>query len=341
MEFIMPFNDHCGTAEFKTECKDFKVTEIEKFIPCGEGEHVWLWVEKTNTNTAWVAEEIAKQSGIKLRDISYAGRKDKVAVTRQWFSLYDPKRQSDKVLYKLKDCQILKSSRHKQKLRPGNLLGNHFEITLRNFVGNFELFKQRLDLISDQGFPNYFGPQRFGRNMRNLPKAIKWVQSGAGRLRREQRSLYFSVLRSYLFNLVLIERVKQNSWNRVLPGDLVQLKGSHSVFVVKPDELNSAQERCDKFDVSPTGPLIGAGDMSTEHEALEIEASVLKQHQNIVDFLLKHANSGRRVLRIRPEQLSVVKDKTTITLKFNLPAGSYATVFLQNLIKLEDISLKR
>ncbi len=339
MQFLSPFGSSCGAADFKTLCEDFKVTEIGKFVPSGQGEHLWLWIEKTNTNTAWVSEELAKQSGIKLRDVSYAGRKDKVAITQQWFSLYDPKRISDTVAFDIPNCTILKSVRHNQKLRVGNLLGNIFEIRLRNFTGDYLGLEERLKEISTRGFPNYFGPQRFGRKLNNLPKAIAWVEKGAGRLRREQRSLYFSVLRSYLFNLILSERISQDTWDKVVLGELAQLHGNHSVFSIDNENIALAHIRCADFDISPTGPLVGAGNVSTESVAFEIENKVLEQSQELVAFLHKEANSARRALRVRPMDMTFFQDKNDIILKFSLSAGSYATVFLQNLLEVHDKSL--
>ena len=339
MHFHLPFGSSCGAAELKTSCEDFKVTEIGKFIPSGEGEHVWLWIEKTDTNTAWVAEELAKQSGIKLRDVSYAGRKDKVAVTQQWFSLYDPKRISDEVDFNIPNCNILKKIRHIQKLRIGNLLGNKFEIRLRNFTGEFQHLLNRIHAVEARGFPNYFGPQRFGRNMNNLPKALAWVEKGAGRLRREQRSLYFSVLRSYLFNLVLSKRIQQENWDKIVLGELAQLTGSKSVFLVDSENLEAAQTRCDEFDISPTAPLMGAGNMLPLELAANLESSALVEQKAIVDFLHKEATMARRALRVKPENISCRKDSDDLILKFTLPAGSYATILLSNLVNTIDIAL--
>lgn len=339
MNFLLPFGASCGAADFKTYCEDFKVTEVGKFIPCGEGEHLWLWIEKTNTNTAWVAEELSKQSGIKLRDVSYAGRKDKVAITQQWFSLYDPKKISDEVDFNIPNCNILKKIRHTQKLRIGNLLGNKFEIRLRNFSGNYQQLLKRIQEIETRGFPNYFGPQRFGRDMNNLPKAIAWVEKGAGRLRREQRSIYFSVLRSYLFNLILSERITQNNWDKVILGELAQLTGSHSVFLVDSENIESALARCGEFDISPTAPLMGSGNMLALDDAAELELAVLNEHDTIVDFLLKEASLARRALRVRPEKFIYSQEADDVLLEFTLPAGCYATILLSNLLEVIESSV--
>jgi len=334
MHYLSPFGEPCGTANIKSFPQDFQVTEIPSFTPSGEGEHLWLWIKKTGANTAWVAEQLARQSGLKLRDVSYAGRKDKLAVTEQWFSLYDPKRIADKIVFELPDCEILKSIRHSQKLRIGNLLGNLFEIRLRNFTGNIDAFSSRVKRISSTGFPNYFGLQRFGRNQANITKAIAWVEKGGGRLRRDQRSLYLSVLRSFLFNLVLTERIKNQTWNSILDGEIVQLSGTHSVFVANPDSdsMSELQNRCNSFDLNPTGPLYGAQTMLPAKEAAYFEHIVLNDYPLICEFLEKETNCARRSLRSVPSELHFEQDDTDIVLKFNLPAGSYATILLGQFI---------
>ena len=336
MKFLPAFGEPIGCAQFKSTPPDFQVSEIPAFDPCGEGEHLWLWIKKTNTNTAWVAEQLSKQSQLKLRDVSYAGRKDKIAVTWQWFSLYDPKRIADSVEFDIPNCEVIQAIRHSQKLRIGNLLGNEFTVHLRNFEGDIDKLVERLTLIKTIGFPNYFGAQRFGRNQANIIKATAWIERGAGRLKREQRSLYLSSLRSYLFNLILSQRVKDSTWNKILEGELVQLAGSKSIFVADKNDstYTNLQERCDSMDVHPTGVLAGESKMSPEKLALACENSILNLHREITDFLIKETVSARRALRVLPQNMEFELSGNDIILKFSLPAGSYASVLVQNLVSL-------
>lgn len=335
MNYSSPFGDPCGRARLKSVPEDFRVTELPSYTPCGEGEHLWLWIKKTDANTAWVAEQLAQQTGLRLRDVSYAGRKDKQAVTEQWFSLYDPKRTADAVHFDIKDCEIQKAIRHTQKLRVGNLLGNKFEIRLRDFEGDKNAINERLATIQTLGFPNYFGVQRFGRKFSNIKKAKSWVDAGGGRLGREQRSVYLSTLRSYLFNQVLARRVQDKTWNRILNGELVQLMDTHSLFVANKNDpaQNDIQTRCETFDLDPTGPLYGKEKMHPEAEAQTIESSVLGEYPDLKLFLAKETSAARRRLRVHAKDLNLTFEGNDLRLSFSLGAGVYATVLLDQLIQ--------
>ena len=335
MIFLSPFGESCGHAVIKQFPEDFQVTEIPSYHPCGEGEHIWLEVTKTGVNTAWVAEQLSKSAGIRLRDVSYAGRKDKQAITTQWFSLHDPKRLIDPQLLAVDNCEFRKISRHSQKLRIGNLAGNHFTIRLREFNGDVNLFKKRFKDIVHTGFPNYFGLQRFGKRQNNLHRALKWVAQGAGRLQRDQRSLYISVLRSYIFNQVLTERIANSSWNKILDGECVQLSGSKSLFVTAAtdEKFPELEQRCATFDLHPTGPLTGDGGLQPVNVVSEIENLVYTKNKSTVKFLNKVASASRRALRVLPENPELVQENGNLMLSFTLPPGSYATVLIDQLVE--------
>ena len=169
------YGDSLGYADLKQEMHDFIVEEQLGFEPSGEGEHIFLWLEKTNLNTAFVAESLAKFSKLQLRDITYAGRKDKFALTRQWFGVHIAnKKEPNWDEFQLDGAKILTVTRNDRKLRVGVLKGNKFELILRNLRPNiehdvesgaapfFDALTHRLELIKHQGAPNYYGSQRFG-----------------------------------------------------------------------------------------------------------------------------------------------------------------------------------
>ncbi|MBT8141827.1 MAG: tRNA pseudouridine(13) synthase TruD [Gammaproteobacteria bacterium] len=336
-KLISPYKEFCGHADFKKFPQDFTVDEMPSYTPCGKGEHVWLHIRKTGANTAWVSEQLATWSDIKIRDISYAGRKDKQAVTTQWFSIYDPKRKCDGKEFAIPGCELLTCSRHTHKLRPGNLVGNQFAIVLRDFHGDKQLLQQRILDIASNGFPNYFGPQRFGYQSKNLAKATHWVQQGGKRIRREQRSLYFSVLRSFLFNLILAERVKSKNWNKVLDGEVIQLDGSKSVFLYdgQSETKESIDQRCEILDLHPTAPLFGKGEMWAVAEAGKYEKLIAQTYSVIVEFLGQHAQLARRALRVIPNNMSMQEHDNNVVLSFSLPAGCYASVLVELLVTVK------
>ncbi len=123
------YGDALGSATLKQEMHDFTVEEQLGFEPSGEGEHIFLWLEKTNLNTAFVAESLAKFSRLHLRDITYAGRKDKFALTRQWFGVHIAnKKEPNWDEFELEGAKILQVARNDRKLRVGVLKGNKFQL---------------------------------------------------------------------------------------------------------------------------------------------------------------------------------------------------------------------
>jgi tRNA pseudouridine13 synthase len=224
------------SARYKSVPEDFLVEEQLSFEPSGEGEHLLLWVEKRGANTAWVAKQLAHLFNVKERDVSYAGLKDRHAVTRQWFGIHLPG-QSKSLSLKEPDLKslsndefsILKGSWNNRKLRHGAIAVNRFELVLRDIQGDRGRIEDSLNDLLHAGFPNYFGEQRFGRVENNVEQAVAMLNGGK-RVRRHQASIYLSALRSWFFNRYLAERVTQQNWNRPQPGDRLNLNGSRSHF---------------------------------------------------------------------------------------------------------------
>jgi tRNA pseudouridine13 synthase len=319
----------------RSQPEDFEVEELATVNPCGQGSHLWLWVEKTGANTDWVAIQLAKAAGCPPRDVGYAGMKDRHAITRQWFSLpwkvgQDPEFADPGI----EGVRVLKATLHEKKLRRGILQGNRFRLRLRQLQGDVTGLAERIQQIDAQGVPNYFGPQRFGFGGANVQRAVHWLEQG-GRLPRDKRSIYLSALRSYLFNQVLAERVNSGNWNRLLPGELAMLDGTHSIFLCNPlDE--TLQQRCRDFDLHPTGPLPGRSGMQPVDAALATEQAVL---QSYADSIARLADFGvdaeRRSLRLRVQELSWDLQQDELLLEFRLPAGAYATVVLRELVNVD------
>ncbi len=191
--------------------EDFVVDEVLGFDPSGDGEHIYLLLRKVGCNTAWVAEELARLAGLRHFDVGYAGRKDRHAVTTQWFSLWLPGQQeTDWQTPSIEGVDIVGVTKHSRKLRRGMHQGNRFRIRLPDVVRTDDLCR-RIEAIGRHGVPNYFGEQRFGRCGANLNKAELLL---AGGLRKDRkRDLYLSAARSYLFNLALAGHVESGDWS--------------------------------------------------------------------------------------------------------------------------------
>ena len=322
------------TALLKAECADFVVKEQLGYDMSGDGEFVAVKVRKTDCNTLFVGEQLAKFAGISARNMSYAGLKDRKAVTEQWFSLQMPGQPTpDFSQFSLEGVEILEVTRHQRKIRIGSLQGNHFEILLRNAEETDEL-KERLDFLAKNGFPNYFTEQRFGRDGNNLTQALRWANGEIKVKDRNKRSFYLSAARSEIFNLILSKRMELNLAQQILVGDVLQLNGSHSWFVVdESEDLVQLQRRLAQQDVLLTAPLIGEEGKS----AVDFENEIFAQHQALFDLMRQERmKAARRAILMQPQHFQWQFEPNGLRLKFYLPAGSYATALIRELVNVEN-----
>ncbi len=327
-----------ASAVIRSCPEDFQVDEVLNFAFDGEGEHLLVHVRKRHQNTADIAQKLARHAGVKVRDIGYAGLKDRNAVTTQWFSVWLPgKPDPDWSAFENDDLQILSSHRHRRKLQRGALQGNRFVIVLRDIefsgIADQQTLEQQLAVIQKQGVPNYFGEQRFGRGGKNLSEAAAMF-NGRRVKARHLRSLYLSSARSFLFNEVLAARITAGNWRQVLPGEVLMLAGSRSFFVA--DELNEEiEQRLMNGDVLPSGPLWGRGELASQQDAEVLEQNTLAG-QAVYREGLETAGlkQERRALRLAVAdfQWQWLPEGKNLQLCFELPSGCYATSVLRELI---------
>ena len=319
------------TGTLRTVPEDFFVDEDLGFAADGAGEHVFLRVEKRGANTDFVARELAKYAGIAPDAVSYAGLKDRHAVTRQTFSLHlAGKPDPDWRALQHEEFRVLDAQRHSRKLKRGALKGNHFRIVLRDVAGDRGAVEARIAAIVEQGVPNYFGEQRFGRGGANVERALRMFEGR--RVQRHERSLLLSAARSHLFNAVLAARVEAGNWRTPLAGEVWMLAGTHSIFGPEPlgDDL---VRRFGDGDIGLTGPLWGKGALRSVEEVAQIESVVVAQHAPLAAGLEANGlNQERRALALRPGDFSVNwSTDRDLELAFSLPAGAYATTVLREI----------
>jgi tRNA pseudouridine13 synthase len=333
-EMPRAMGDPLGEAVIRATADDFKVDEVLGFDPDDEGEHLLLHIRKRDTNTHWLAGQLAKLAGIPSRDVSYAGMKDRHAVTTQWFSLrLVNKPEPDWHSLDPELIQVLAVHRHGRKLRRGSLRGNRFCLRLRDLNADTKQIEQRLQQLRDRGMPNYFGEQRFGRDYSNLTQSYQLFSGRRHHMDRQLRGLMISAVRSQLFNQVLAERIRMDSWHVPLPGDYYMLEGSRSGFVDDSDDPN-LEMRCQQQDIHPSGPLWGRGRSPVRDEAAALEAQVLEPFTEWRHGL-EHVglSQERRALRVRLNSMEwSFTDEQDLILDFFLPAGCFATVLLRELI---------
>jgi len=326
------------SAQMRRVPEDFQVCEIDAFEASGSGEHLLLTVEKRGMNTAFAASRIAHWAGVGEVAIGYAGLKDRHALTRQRFSVHLPRRVApDLAGLQSDELRVLDSHWHAKKLPRGALAGNRFELTLREVVGERAAIEARLQALTGRGVPNYFGGQRFGRAGANIPAAL--AMFAGRRVRREQRGLLLSAARSELFNRVLAARVLDASWEQALEGEAWMLAGSRSVFGPEPwSEALAA--RLAAFDIHPSGPLWGVGELRSRAAARALElAAVAAGDAPALRAGLEAAGlkQERRALRLNPDGLAWEwPESRVLRLRFALPAGCYATSVLAELGTVGD-----
>ena len=226
----------------------------------------------------------------------------------------------------IEGAKVLDVQRHSKKLRRGAHKANHFKIVLRPSKQGSEPFckqkgsdpfSEKLRLISEQGVPNYYGEQRFGRDGANIQLADSWA--AGKRLPRHKRSIAISSARSFLFNEYLHRRVVDGTWNRILPGDLANLDGTGSVFGV--DEVDDdIKRRCDEMDLHPAAELAGDGS-SCGHESWQRA------------FDKGRVKPGSRSLRLNVRDLQVEFGPEQVVLAFTLGRGAFATAVLRELVR--------
>lgn len=338
----LPRSGHvAGTGVIRRQPRDFVVEELPVQLPDGAGEHLWLWVEKCGENTEAVAKRLARAAGVKPMAVGYAGRKDRHAVTRQWFSVHLPGGGGDAVPagFESDRVRVLSALRHSRKLRVGALRGNRFVLRVGELEADLALLEQRLQSVAERGVPNYFGEQRFGRAASNLDAAVRMF-SGRPERDRKRRGLYLSAARSAVFNGIAARRVLDGSWNRLLPGEAVMLDGSNSFFVADAVDAD-LERRLAIGDVHPSGALWGEGGTPCGGVAARLETEVADSAGELIDGLAAAGlRQERRPLRLCPRELqwSVDEAERSLSLEFMLPAGAFATAVLRDLLEYRDAS---
>lgn len=319
----------------KAEPADFIVLEDLGFEPCGEGEHIFVRVRKTGENTAWVAGLLADAAGVERHAVTWAGLKDRHAVTEQWFGIHLPgKAEPDLRVIESDSIQILEIKRHNRKLRTGYLKGNHFTLRL-SALEQTDGLEARLQAVAAAGVPNYFGEQRFGRGGNNL-EAAKAMFAGKRIKDRNKRSLYLSAARSMLFNTVVTARIEQGLAHTLLAGDCLMLKGSHSIFS-EAEATPELAARLASGDVQLTAPLWGRGRLASQGDAAVFEETALEALAEWRDGLEKAGlEQERRPLLLRPEAMSWSLTPEVLTLSFFLPAGAFATSVVRELLDARE-----
>ncbi len=323
--------------------EDFQVEERPLYLPCGEGEHLYIKVTKRLLSTPDLVRRISSTVGVKAQGIGTAGLKDARAVTTQMLSLHGV--TPDRLARLKPDEQILAIEvlgRHRNRLRPGHHAGNRFRLVIRDVAAHAaEAVPAVLDELSRRGVPNYFGPQRQGRTGENYRIGVELLtdQVRRNKMSRAKRMWYLNAFQSHLFNLILAKRLDRI--DRILAGDWAIKMENGACFLV--EDAGKEQPRADRFEISPTGILFGSRVSWAGGEPGEIERSVVTAEGATPEGLTEAAKTcgfrgERRSLRVPLVELDWKLDGSVLTLSFSLPPGAYATSVLREVMKGPDFT---
>lgn len=320
-----------GSAVIRRAPEDFVVREWLGFGADGDGDHLLLKVRKRGANTLWVARQLARLGMIHPRDVGFAGLKDRDAVAEQAFTVPARSAVPNWLGISGEGFEVLDVQRTRRKLKRGALKGNDFELLLHDFSGAPAVLEQRLQTLASAGMPNYFGPQRFGRDGHNIDVAVAWFEGGPTPERAE-RGFALSAARAAIFNAVLAKRVLAGTWNQLQDGDVVNLDGSGSFFLAETID-ETLRERCKRLDVHPTGPMWHGDSLLSAGAVAELEARTAREYAVLAAGLSKAGlEPERRSLRAPVRDLKWRIDGTEVHLQFRLQRGAFATAVLHELI---------
>ena len=333
-----PMNWQCahggpaGNGTLRARPEYFVVDEILGCEPDCEGEHDMLRIEKTGTNTEWLARQLARHAGIAARDVGFSGMKDRHAVTTQWFSVRRPSGSgTDWDAFDAPGCRLIEQSRNLRKLRRGAHSANNFKIIISDLQAKPDVLNDRLERALASGVPNYFGEQRFGHGGRNIDLALSLF--AGKRLARDKRSIAISAARSWLFNQALSARVVAGTWDQpLLPGPLM-LDGTNSYFEGEQGD-ESLASRLQQLDVHPALPLPGGDEANDGGEAGEPDYAVALR-----TGLATHAKQGMRAARLAVRNLDWSIGDDRLEMSFQLVAGGFATAVIRELVTTTQASV--
>lgn len=323
------------SGRIRQEAADFRVDEVPAYPPSGTGTHLFVHFEKVGLDTAEAVRRLAAALEVPARGASWAGLKDRRAVTTQWASFEGARTEAAQGL-ELEGVRVLTAAPNEHKLRTGHLRANRFRILVRDVpadrLGDLEQARAQL---SREGVPNYYEAQRFGRDGGNLERALRWiVQGGRPPRDRAKRKWDVSVVQSWLFNRVLGDRITDGLLDRAVAGDLMRKEETGGLFVC--DDVATDQARVERWEISPTGPMFGPKMRGPTAEARDREQAALTASGLTEDTIRSFGRMGqgtRRTLRIPLAECGVEPTAEGVVLTFTLPTGAYATAVLGELFK--------
>lgn len=324
----------------KQQATDFQVEEIPAYLPTGEGEHLFLWIEKTGLSAEQLTKHIVQSLRMSKLDLGVAAMKDRHAVTRQFVSV--PAKFAPLIDSINSDhVKVLSAVQHQNKLKTGHLRGNRFSILMRNVAPDaLDLAQKIADRLMVLGTPNYYGDQRFGTDGETATMGLELLRGEQTAedihpaRRRFLLRFALSSAQSVLFNHALADRLNAGLLHKVQVGDVMQVTASGGIFVC--DDATTDQARFDAQEICITGPMFGRKMKQPGAEIAAREATVLNAYQlqeSDFDRYPQLTSGTRRAVLIYPKDMQITEEAEGLRFNFSLPAGCYATVVLREFQK--------
>lgn len=351
LDLTLPFisGDLPGVGgSLRASTDHFIVEEIPLYEPSGEGQHLYVNITKEGLNSRDVEMGLARIFGTANRDVGIAGMKDKHARTTQTFSVSvgyvdeafvqaAPARIAEKLPVTVNWARL-----HKNKLKRGHLLGNRFTVTITDLAAAPDEVQARaqaiLAVLKARGLPNFYGPQRLGREGMNAQRGMEILRTRQHVSDRWLRNLLLASVQSYLCNRYLTRRMLDGSYDTLLLGDIAKKVDTGGLFEVT--DVDAENPRYAAQEISFTAPMYGPDMWAATGPSGALEAEVLAESGFTIDQMAKARLSGtRRMGRLRLTDLTAEIGAEGLVVRFSLPKGAFATTLLRELMKNEDDSL--
>ncbi|MEZ4727674.1 MAG: tRNA pseudouridine(13) synthase TruD [Caldilineaceae bacterium] len=333
----------------RASVEHFVVEELPLYEPTDDGQHLYINITKSGLTTKELQQGLARLFGANPNEIGFAGLKDKYARTTQTFSLpvsYSVNQQGDKgiadIVKRITEglpVTVHWARYHRNKLKPGHLLGNQFQITVTDLALSGTEVLARANAIAEQlrqrGVPNFFGPQRFGHEGANVEKGWALLQEKRRERNPWLRKFLISSYQSSLCNRYLARRLTGGIFDQLLLGDVAKKYATGGMFDVL--DLAAEQPRYAAQEISFTAPLFGAKMWSAKEDAAALENAILAEAELPSQAWQKARIDGtRRLGRLLLPDLQIEQqDNDKLVFHFSLPKGAFATVVLREFMKVE------
>jgi tRNA pseudouridine13 synthase len=297
--------------------EDFIVIEKNNLEISGKGSYCYFLLKKKNLSILEALKKLSIALKIPVKFLSYAGIKDKVAITEQTCAVKNVSKEKLEKL-KLENIEIKFLGYSEQPIGIGQLEGNYFEIIIRN-IENLP--------SADKKFINYYGEQRFSSRNAEIGKAL---------LKRD-----FKKAVELIEDAKIKEFLEKNSRNYIGALKLLNFK-ILKLFLHAYQSLlwnKTAEEYAQNHSEQRIIPIVGFGSIITDKV---IETILEKEKVKPRDFIFKEfpalsSEGGERELYSFAEEFEIGnleedelnKGMKKTKLKFFLRKGSYATEFIR------------